>query len=136
MPSDCNYMFPMIFGGAFFAQMDLAAASCVSRLLHASDCDSAVTHKFSGTFHAAAQCGDLIFLECTVDSVRKKAIIVSVRAFREKRAQPGRDFIAEAEFVFCSKKDGKFHPHGISETYFNRIAGCQSIAKKRPDYVL
>jgi len=113
MPADCNYMYPMIFGGAFFSKMDLAAAACVSRLLHDSECDSAVTHKFSGTFHAAAECGDLIFLKCKVVELRTKSIRVLVAATREKRAVQGVDFIAEAEFIFCSKKDGKITPHGL-----------------------
>jgi acyl-CoA hydrolase len=113
MPADCNYMYPMIFGGSFFSKMDLAAAACVSRLLHDSECDSAVTHKFSGTFHAAAECGDLVFLKCEVVELRTKSIRVIVRATREKRAEPGTDYIAEAEFIFCSKKDGKITPHGL-----------------------
>lgn len=113
MPKHCNYMYPMIFGGAFFSELDLAAASCVGRLLHDSECDSAVTHKFSGTFHKAAECGDLIFLECKITQLRIKGIAVNVKAYREKRSERYRDFIAEADFVFVSKKDGQFHPHGL-----------------------
>lgn len=115
MPQDLNYMQPMIFGGAFFSKMDLCAACCVSRLLHDSECDSAVTHKFEeGVFHAAAELGDLIFIESQIIELRKKAVVLVVKAFREKRAVRGRDFIAQAKFVFVTKKDGKFHPHGLS----------------------
>ncbi len=113
MPSHCNYMLPMIFGGHFFGEMDLCAACCVNRLLHDSECDSAVTHKFRGTFHAACQLGDIVFLEAQVIEVRQKAVTVIVKAYREKRAQAGRDFVAEAEFVFVTKKDGQFCNHGL-----------------------
>lgn len=113
MPAHCNYMFPMVFGGHFFSEMDLCAASAVSRLLHDSICDSAVTHKFSGTFFDAAMCGDLIFLEAKITELRNKAVKVKVEAYREKRAESWRDHIAEAEFVFVTKKDGEFRSHGL-----------------------
>jgi acyl-CoA hydrolase len=113
LPKHCNYHIPMIFGGEFFAQMDLAAAMCVSRLLHDSECDSAVTHKFSGEFLAAAEMGDIIFLKCEVTELRKKAVVVSVVANREKRTEPGQDLIAKAEFVFVTKKNGIFAHHNL-----------------------
>ena len=114
LPKHCNYMIPMIFGGHFFSEMDLCAACCVNRLLHDSECNSAVTYKFEGTFHAAAEMGDIIFLEAEVIELRHKAISVVVKAYREKRAKPGRDFVAEAKFVFVSKKDGTYQPHGLA----------------------
>lgn len=114
LPKHCNYHFPMIFGGAFFAEMDLAAAMTVSRLLHDSECDSAVTHKFEGEFLSAAESGDIIFLACEVIELRKKAVVVEVIAKREKRAIKGSDLIAKAKFVFVTKKDGEFHPHGLT----------------------
>ena len=113
LPKHCNYHLPMIFGGEFLAQMDLAAAMCVSRLLHDSECDSAVTYEFSGRFLAAAEMGDIIFLKCEVTELRKKAVVVSIVADREKRAEPGRDVVAKAEFVFVTKKDGVFTPHNL-----------------------
>lgn len=113
LPKHCNYHIPMIFGGEFFAQMDLAAAMCVSRLLHDSECDSAVTHKFSGEFLAAAEMGDIIFLKCEVTELRKKAVVVHVVAQREKRAKSGRDIIAIADFIFVTKKNGEFYHHGL-----------------------
>lgn len=114
MPSDCNYMTPMVFGGFFFAKMDLAAAMCVSRALHDSDCNAAVTHKFSGTFHKPTFCGELIFLSCLITECKTKAIVVLVDAFRERRATPGRDLVAEAEFVFVTQKDGEYSSHGLT----------------------
>jgi acyl-CoA hydrolase len=114
LPKHCNWMYPMIFGGAFFSELDLCAASCVNRLLHDSHCDTAVTHKYEGTFHAAAECGDIIFLRAEVVELRHKAVVVMVQAHRERRARPGRDFIAEAKFVYVTIKDGEFHPHGLT----------------------
>lgn len=115
MPTHCNYMFPMIFGGAFFSELDLCAACCVNRLLHDSECDSAVTHKVLDlTFHKPAFAGDIIFMKAVVTELRNKSITVTVTAEREKRASPGRDHIVDAKFVFVSKKDGEYHPHGLS----------------------
>lgn len=115
MPTHCNYMFPMIFGGAFFSELDLCAACCVNRLLHDSECDSAVTHKVLDlTFHKPAYAGDIIFMRAEVIGLRSKAIEVKVTAEREKRAEPGRDHIAEGRFIFVSKKDGEYAGHGLS----------------------
>ena len=88
MPADCNAYFPMIFGGAFFSKMDLCAAACVARLLRDSECDTAVTYKFTGAFHAPTELGDLIFLRAEVKELRHKAIRVEVRAHRERRRSP------------------------------------------------
>ncbi len=104
----------MVFGGAFFAELDKAAAVCVSRALHDSECDSAVTHKYEGTFHKPTYAGDIIFIDCEIVELRKKAIVVRVSAYREKHAVKGRDFVAEANFVFVSRKEGQYHPHGLT----------------------
>ena len=93
--------------------MDLAAAMCVSRALHNSPCDSAVTYKFEGEFLAAAEMGDIIFIECRITELRKKAIVVDVEARREKRAVAGKDLVALANFVFVTKRDGEFCPHEL-----------------------
>lgn len=114
LPKHTNYMYPMIFGGAFFSELDLCAASCVSRLLHDSDCDSAVTYKFEGTYHAAAECGDIIFMKATIVELRRNAVVIEVVAEGEKRAQAGRTKLADARFVFVTKKGDKFAAHGLS----------------------
>lgn len=86
MPTQTNYMYPMIFGGSFFAEMDLCAAQCVKRLLHDSKtCKYSVTHKFEGTFHRPCYAGDLIYLYAEVTDIRHKSIVVKVKAYREKR---------------------------------------------------
>lgn len=119
MPNMTNYMVgregrAVIFGGAFLSEMDLCAATCVSRLLQASDCNESVTHKVDVTFHSAALCGDIVFMRAEITGLRKKGIEVYVRAEREKRAVEGRDLVASGSFVFVSKKKGVFCPHGLS----------------------
>lgn len=114
LPKHCNYMYPMIFGGALFSELDLAAACCVNRLLHDSECDSAVTHKYEGTFHAAAEAGDIVFINAQIVELRRNAVVVQIVAHREQRAKAGKDKIADAKFVFVTKKSGVFHPHGLS----------------------
>jgi acyl-CoA hydrolase len=113
MPKHCNYMFPMIFGGHFMAEMDLCAASCVTRLIRDTDCEAAVTYKFEGTFHAAAESGDLVFLHAKVVELRRHAVVVSVRAERERRKSKNRDHVADGKFVFLTKKGKEFYPHGL-----------------------
>ena len=120
MPDQCNFLYPMIFGGAFFAELDKAAAVCAYRLLHHSDCDRAVTHKFEdGQFLAAAYAGDVIFIKAEVIELRKKAIVIQTIAHREKRGEPGRDLIAKVKFIFISMRtnedDGKayYAPHNL-----------------------
>ena len=121
-PTDANNMFPMIFGGAFFAQMDKAAATTVKRLLYGSDqCKACVTHKFEGTFHKPTYVGDLILMEATVESLGKKSVVVDVQAFREKDNE--KELVAEAKFVFvtivndadvANKPDTlPYHNHGM-----------------------
>lgn len=114
MPDQCNFMFPMIFGGAFFSELDKCAACCVNRLLHDSECDSAVTYKFEGTYHGASEAGDIIFMHAEVVELRRNAVVVDVVAHREKRARRGQDKVADVKFVFVTKKDGRYHPHGLS----------------------
>ena len=115
MPTHCNYMTPLVFGGALFSKMDLCAAVCSSRLLRDSPtgCDSAVTHKANVTFHKPSYMGQIIFLTGKVVELRKKAIKIHVKAYREERLKDGRDFIAEADFVFVSMKDQKYTYHGL-----------------------
>ena len=113
LPKHCNHHLPMIFGGEFMAQMDIAAAMLVSKVLLDSECDSAVTHKFEGEFLKAAQMGDIIRLECTLIELRKKAIVVQVEAMRRKRLEKEEDLVAKAKFVFVSKKNGEYAHHGL-----------------------
>ena len=97
------------------AQMDIAAAMLVSNvLLESSTADFAVTHKYEGEFMAAAQLGDIIQLTCEIIEVRKKAIVVSVRAVRQARGSSDKDYIAWSKFVFVSKNDSGFVNHALN----------------------
>ncbi len=113
MPTDANYMYPMVFGGAFFSKMDLAAAVCVSRAIRDSKCDSSVTHKFNGTFSAPAEVGHIIFLRAEITDVGKKSITVRVTAQREYRNSPKRDEVASCDFVFVTRANGNYSQHGL-----------------------
>lgn len=102
MPSDANYMSPLIFGGAFFSAMDLCAANTVNQFLVASECEAAVTHKADVTWHKPCYVGDLIYLQGKVVDTGKKSVVVEVRAERRRRHSLERDFVAEGKFVFVS----------------------------------
>ena len=124
MPTDANYMYPLIFGGAFFAQMDLCAARTANRFLYESNtCDGAVTHKVENlTFTKPCYVGDLIHLTGTVVQVGVKSVVVNVVAEREGVVP--RDLrhplcnsfytekVAEGKFIFISikKMDLSDHP--------------------------
>lgn len=115
MPRHCNPLFPMIFGGALWSEMDVAAHTTVLRLLHDSECNQAVTYKVLDTiFHAECHCGDIVFIECEVVELRRKAVVVKVKVTKEKPAEPENYKIADATFIFCTKKDGVFLHHGLS----------------------
>ena len=113
MPDQTNYMYPMIFGGAFFSELDKAAACAATRAIYDSECDSSVTHKAEVTFHAPAECGDIIFIEANIVELRRKAIVIEVEAKREKRKSGEQDKIANAWFVFVSRKNEEYHPHNL-----------------------
>lgn len=102
MPSQANYMTPMVFGGALYSEMDLCAAICVNRFLYSSDCKGAVTHKSDVTYLSPTYVGDIIFLYANIIETGKKSIVVHVQAQRENRHQLDRDVIAEGKFVFVS----------------------------------
>lgn len=103
LPMHTNYHPPMIFGGAFFAEIDLCAAACVNRFLHDSTCESAVTHLVENLkFLAPCYVGDIIYIEADVVGTGKKSIVVNVVARRERRDSPKLDLVAEAKFVFVS----------------------------------
>jgi acyl-CoA hydrolase len=104
MPRHTNYMFPMIFGGAFFAELDLCAAQCVTRLLHDSKtANGAVTYDYQGKFtHGPCYAGEMIFMKAKVVELGDKSIVIEVTAERERRGSPHRDSVAWAKFVFIT----------------------------------
>lgn len=124
MPSHCNYMTPLIFGGKLMAELDLAAAGAVKGVLRHSECTEAVTYKWGGTFHGPSYLGDILYITATVVELKQNAIVVKCTAYREphedKEPNVRKLLVAEADFVFVSKKDGKFHPHGLGELFNGR----------------
>lgn len=120
LPKHCNWHIPMIFGGQFMSELDLAASAVCDRLLRdeGSPCDRAVTYEFSGRFLGAAECGDIIFLKAEIVELRLKGMGVEVVAEREHRSTPGRERIAEAKFVFVSKQGDKYLNHGLQMPSF------------------
>ena len=119
LPTQCNHKFPLIFGGAFFSQLDLAAACCVRQLLHYTNCDNAVTFKYNGTFHAPSFLGDMIYITAEVTEVRLKTISVRVEAYKEAHPteeikEPKREHVATADFVFVTMLGDKYVNHGLS----------------------
>lgn len=94
-------MYPLIFGGAFMAELDLCAAHCCRRLLFDSPaCKQAVTHKANFQFHRPSYCGALLDLTAEVVELGEKSIVVEVSAHRNVRNDL--ELIATARFVFVS----------------------------------
>ena len=116
MPKHCNYHIPMIFGGEFLAQIDIAAAMCVAAVVKNSEIATyAVTHKVKCEFLAAAQMGDIIKLTSNLVELRKKSIAIKVVA--ETTARNNKDspkLVALAELVFVTKNGDIFTSHGLS----------------------
>lgn len=102
LPKHTNYMYPMIFGGAFYSELDLCAATCVNRFLFDSKCEAAVTHKSDVTYTGPCYAGDIIFMKAKIVDVGKKSVVVEVVADRERRGSPERDRVANAKFVFVA----------------------------------
>ena len=130
-PEHTNSLSPLIFGGAFFAEMDKIAAIACRRLLYSSPIKgvtNAVTHKAEVKFYKPSYQENLMFLEAEIISVGTKSICVNVKAVREiPNDLP--QLIAEIDFVFISvlidpheslplhnKPDMlPYHEHGIKD---------------------
>lgn len=132
-PEHTNSLSPLIFGGAFFAEMDKLAAIAVRRFLYSSPegCKEAVTHKADVVFNKPSYLGDLMFLDAQIMSVgNTKSIVVNVKAHREtprfvndQHDGEIRELIAEVNFVFVSILEEEkvaekpnllpYHNHGI-----------------------
>jgi acyl-CoA hydrolase len=114
-----NHHIPLIFGGKFFAELDIAAYSCVRQVLYQTECDNAVTYKFNGEFHKPSYMGDVIYIESEITEMRHKTITVKVMAWREppptgKAEDSQRILVASADFVFVTMKNGEYVNHGLS----------------------
>lgn len=130
-PEHTNSLSPLIFGGAFFSEMDKVGAIAVKRFLYDSSvCHSAVTHKAEVSYNKPCYLGDLIFLHAKIqEPVGKKSVAVKVEAWRETSklilgfTAVERESVAVITFVFVSITDEHevankpnllpYHPHGI-----------------------
>jgi acyl-CoA hydrolase len=119
LPDHTNHHLPLIFGGKFFAELDIAAYSCVRQLLYYTDCDNAVTYKFNGEFHKPSYMGDIIYIETEITEMRHKTISVHVMAWREPAPTenincPEKILVASADFVFVTMRNGQYVNHGLN----------------------
>ena len=114
MPVHTNYMYPLIFGGAFMSELDLCAATLVNRLVKMSTIvDNAVTHKADFTFHAPSYVGDVIYMDASVSELGKKSIVIQVEAYREPRDSQKRIHVATSKFVFVTRMGEEYRSHNI-----------------------
>jgi len=106
MPTETNYMSPLVFGGSFFSHLDMAAAQAANRVLHSSPiAKAAVTHVATVQFLKPCYMGDLIHIHAEVVEVHKKSISINVTAHREKPGSGIQEVAAVAKFVFVSILD-------------------------------
>lgn len=115
MPKDCNYMFPLIFGGAFMAQLDLCGAALVNKVIKRSNLvNNAVTFKADFEFVGPSYSGDLIHMHAVVTELRKKSIAVKISAYREPRNEIKDSLVAVANFVFVTRYGEVYKEHGLT----------------------
>lgn len=114
MPKDCNYMFPLIFGGAFMAQLDLCAAILANRLVKISDTvNNAVTFKADFEFSGPSYSGDIIRMVAGLLDLKKKSICIKVLAYREPRESLEKTLVATGNFVFVTRDDEMYREHEL-----------------------
>ena len=114
MPKDLNYM-GIIFGGAFMSQLDLAAATLVNKAIRESQiADKAVTYKFEVEFSKPCFEGDIVTIESKITELRKKAIAVKLKAYRETRTDETKELVAVCNTVFISMSGHNYVNHGLT----------------------
>jgi acyl-CoA hydrolase len=114
MPTDTNYMLPLIFGGAFMSKLDLVAASLVHRCVSHSDVvNNAVTHKASFEFLAPANMGDLILMSAVLTECKGKHFSIYVEAHKEERNTLLKQKIATSTFIFVTRKNEIYTRHNL-----------------------
>lgn len=117
-PEDCNYHQIdgklMVHGGTVLLKMDRVAAEHVRTLLYGTSCDYALTVGVDKVcFYFGAKLGDYVILESIIESVHIKRITVKVSVYVEEKGGK-RKLAADGLFSFCSFKDGKSFPHGLT----------------------
>ena len=116
LPKHCNYMYPLIFGGALIAELNLCAAALTNKVIRSAEsvCDNAVTYKADFTFLKPSYIGDLITMEAQLEKAKGKHLVVNVTAAREDRKTLLTEKIAEAKFVFVTRIAEAYKQHGIN----------------------
>lgn len=133
MPEHVNYSAKIIFGGAAFSQLDLAAAAAVRRMLYNSEyADGAVTHKASVTFHCAPVLGDIIFIKAVITEAKDRHFVIRVHADVERYGTGKKFSFADAKFVFVAKKGEAFVKHYIYQVH--HVGGKDPKSKDFEDY--
>lgn len=114
MPKDLNYM-GIIFGGAFMSQIDLAAATLVNRAIRISpNVDKAVTHKFHVEFSKPCFEGDIVTIKTEIEEVRRKAIRVKFKAYRESRTETNKVLVSAGYTVFVTMNENHYINHNLT----------------------
>ena len=104
-PEHANHHSPLIFGGKFAAELDLAAANCVRKFLFDStEVSHAVTHRMEIEFKKPCYVGDLLCLHAEIVEAKDKHVVVNVIAQRARKNKDW-DIIAIAKFVFITVED-------------------------------
>lgn len=142
MPEHTNYRSPLIFGGAFMAKMDLAAAERIALFFRAtykerktyaeenntSLVDNAVTHTIDHCiFNAPSFLGDIIRLESRIIKAERRHIWVHVQAFRTPRnpeEQAKTEPLAEMKLSFVTQQGETYAPHNLEKIFGNEILEC------------
>ncbi len=142
MPEHTNYRSPLIFGGAFMAKMDLAAAERIALFFRAtykerkqyaeqngtSLVDNAVTHTIDKCiFYAPSFLGDIIQLETKIFKAQRRHIWVHVRAFRVPRnpEEPVQtNPLAEMTLSFVTQQGEVYAAHNIDKIWNDEILEC------------
>lgn len=109
-PDGLNY-FGTLFGGKVLAEMDIAAAKAVRRLLYNTNCDGAATVSIDKVdFRKPGKLGDLV--EITAEITRLGRTSIHLFVLVNKEDDTGKvENICEATFTFVALKEGKPSPH-------------------------
>lgn len=102
MPNDANYLTPLVFGGAFFAKMDLFAAISVRQCLEKNGalCKQAVTHKANVIWHKPTYVGDTVEMTAKIKVKDDNSLSVDISCLRLYTKD--NDKVCDANFVFVT----------------------------------
>ena len=109
-PDGLNY-FGTLFGGKVLAEMDIAAAKAVRRLLYNTSCDGAATVSIDKVdFKKPGKLGDIIEITAEIFGLGRTSIKIKVIVTKEDERGIIEN-ICEANFTFVSFKNNKPFPH-------------------------